>query len=1491
MKLNLNWEAGLNWLFTHSLQAGVLVLLVLAVQWTFRRRLTNRWRFALWWIVLARLLLPFSPQSALSLFNVVHPTVRVETPFMLAPQGQDRGGRVTAPLPMPPAPAAAGESVAEPPVMAVVNNIPPSAATVAPAIAAAGHSWNGRELVLPGLAILWLAGVVVLGLMVAIQSLRFHRRLVRTAAPAGPELRRQLDDCRREFGVSRALELLETDAVRSPALFGLFRLRLLLPRGFGGQFAGRELRYIFLHELAHVKRGDLWLNWLVTALQILHWFNPLLWLGFARLRADRELACDELALLRAGDHAGTAYGETVIKLLEKLSRPAAIPGLVGILEDKKQMRRRIAMIVNFRRPGRWSVLAVLLLAAVAATALTDAQSGKPGGVPDPARLAGDLATTSPLTNSINSVPANDDAASIPATARPDLTGVVTAKGGAALPVPATVFIATAAPKTGTSTFCPSCYADCTKHAQTDARGNFTLKTLDPQLTFQVLAVAKGYKPKYVEHVDPVKGATVKIELEPIESADATPDRCLRGRVVNAAGQPIEGAVVDMQGIETDSGGSWGMLSGIDPLAVTDEKGEFLITAKKPFEMMTVKVSARTLADRIFRKLPPGKANELVMTEGAGLTGRVVKDGQPLAGVSVGISAVDRMAGRYLGHFEVATGERGAFKFLNLPPDADFQIYTLMSAMKEAGAVRLEPLHTGKDGETTDAGDLVAAPAHRLAGRVVLADGQPLPPKVRLLVSREVAWDSMQLTLDAGGNFGVSCIPDELVTLSVRVKGYHVSGQNRSVDSLNPDRLVGRVDRDITNLVVLLEKGAAPRPDYSQVDPDYNETRQHTLRGAEGVPDHSREWTLSGQVVDAETGQPVPEFVATPGQTDNMGNTAWATGHAVTGHQGAYVVHVNKRASDPMLKVEADGYLPQAVSLPQRDATNVDFALKKGIGPAGTVLNPDGTPAAGATVVMLGSGYNQAGFKSNGELTTYNQRNGVQVADASGHFSFKPEWGIKSLAAAATNGFVVVPAEAFATNATIKLEPLGSISGTLKRGSGPGTNEILDVMFAGVNAPGINLASSAHTDDGGHFKFAAVPAGHLQITWRKMMPGRPEWSGERLQEVDLKPGQALEVAITAPDLQTETANVFQEPPAPKPVPGKQINGFVMRPDGQPAGDADVALQVEGKYLSLGKGRLEGSREEGLLVSTKPDGSFTLPMYEKAQSVVALNEEGYAQVSLEQLQSAPRITLQKWGRIEGSLVVNHHPGTNQTLDLSGGMPRWSKKVIRYPGQTNAPLVITNDSPAGLQPLFYVPNALQARTDEQGRFAFTYVPPGPQVISRRIPTGDRSWTQSQLATVQVVPGQTVTTNLGGTGRTVTGRLHFAGDPPVEFAGGMGVIMTPTYRIYEQASQLKTDAERRAFYALPEVQAANENHRGFSVRVAADGAFQAEDVLPGKYEFQFQPNSPATTRKGAWMVLASVEEFTVPAAQDKSDDSTVNLGILEMKTRTFPQPGAAQK
>jgi bla regulator protein BlaR1 len=182
-----------------------------------------------------------------------------------------------------------------------------------------------------------------------------------------------LEDCKEAMGVSTPLQMIVCDEVPSPALFGLIRPRLLMPEGLLRGFSREDLRFVLLHELAHVKRGDILVNWLLTGLQILHWFNPIVWLAFARLRADRELACDELALKVAGDAGRKPYGETIIRLLEEFSRPARLPGLAGVLEEKSHMHRRIAMIASSPSSSAFGFATVAALFALALVGLTDAR--------------------------------------------------------------------------------------------------------------------------------------------------------------------------------------------------------------------------------------------------------------------------------------------------------------------------------------------------------------------------------------------------------------------------------------------------------------------------------------------------------------------------------------------------------------------------------------------------------------------------------------------------------------------------------------------------------------------------------------------------------------------------------------------------------------------------------------------------------------------------------------------------------------------------------------------------------------------------------------------------------------------------------------------------------------------------------------------------------------------------------------------------------------
>jgi len=315
---------------------------VALAQALLRKQLGPRWRHGLWLLVVIRLALPCSLESRLSLFNWVTPNWPAQSPALIPAVSQ-------------PDTAAAIEAAAPAPMPSAWRN---------------PFHW------------VWFAGAAVLATHLLLASLRLEQRIRRERPVTEGKVLNLLEDCKEEMGVRTPLTLVETPSVSSPSLLGFIRPRLLLPPGLTQSFSAVELRYVFLHELAHLKRSDIALNWLISFVLVLHWFNPLVWYAFSRLRADRELACDALVLAHAREAERQPYGQTILKLLEHFSRPAIAPGLLGILETKNQMKRRINMIAKFRSTSHWPMLASSVAAVLAILTLTDARSGQAGGKGD-----------------------------------------------------------------------------------------------------------------------------------------------------------------------------------------------------------------------------------------------------------------------------------------------------------------------------------------------------------------------------------------------------------------------------------------------------------------------------------------------------------------------------------------------------------------------------------------------------------------------------------------------------------------------------------------------------------------------------------------------------------------------------------------------------------------------------------------------------------------------------------------------------------------------------------------------------------------------------------------------------------------------------------------------------------------------------------------------------------------------------------------------------
>lgn len=360
---------GLAWLGRVAWQASVLIVLVLLVQRAFRRRLSPAWRHALWLLVVARLALPASLESRASIFNWLH---LGSVPSVLEPAPAP----VTVPVVLT---ASAWESVSGKSAAALT----PSPTVASEKFPAAGKLWLGApaadrapragtwNTLAPWLAGVWLAGVLLLAVRIAAESVRLQRLIAPKRLVTDSAVLELLEDCKQLMDVRAPLVLVQTACISSPVLYGFIRPRLVLPEGLLKEFSRDELRFVFLHELAHVRRHDIALSWLMAGLQALHWFNPFVWIAFRHMKADRELACDALVLARTSAGEQKAYGRTMLRLLEGFARPKHFPALAGILEDPAQLKTRIQGIARFNGRPPSPVFALGAAAALALVALTD----------------------------------------------------------------------------------------------------------------------------------------------------------------------------------------------------------------------------------------------------------------------------------------------------------------------------------------------------------------------------------------------------------------------------------------------------------------------------------------------------------------------------------------------------------------------------------------------------------------------------------------------------------------------------------------------------------------------------------------------------------------------------------------------------------------------------------------------------------------------------------------------------------------------------------------------------------------------------------------------------------------------------------------------------------------------------------------------------------------------------------------------------------------
>lgn len=323
--------------------SAVLAALLIGAHYLLRGKISARLQYALWLVLLVRLLLPLSVgKTALSVANLLpeaEPAAVIQAEPAAVPPAQ------AARTPEPSAPAAPVQTPAQPvqrpasmPAQAETGSAEPEKSAQKPVVSV-------RKI----LIFVWASGAVLLGLWFLFCNLRYGRQL--------------------RAGVLRAIAPKEgrpavrlTRTALSPCLFGLFPPVIYVTMDCAQD--EQLLHHCAEHEYTHyLHRDHIWAVLRGVCLA-LHWFNPLVWWAAALSRTDAELFCDEDTVRRLGENARVDYGRSLIRMtcrerVDPLSAATTMSGRGG------QLKTRIISITKHPKTAIPVLILVLLLCAAA----------------------------------------------------------------------------------------------------------------------------------------------------------------------------------------------------------------------------------------------------------------------------------------------------------------------------------------------------------------------------------------------------------------------------------------------------------------------------------------------------------------------------------------------------------------------------------------------------------------------------------------------------------------------------------------------------------------------------------------------------------------------------------------------------------------------------------------------------------------------------------------------------------------------------------------------------------------------------------------------------------------------------------------------------------------------------------------------------------------------------------------------------------------------
>lgn len=319
-----------------SFSGSLLISILCLIRSLFKEWQSKSWRYYIWLVVLARLLLPFAPEANLmkTLFQEIDEKIEQievawppEQAVVSTPEMYQNENTETEPL--------GSSTFARNPVLNIF-------------VVLSENIWG-----------VWLTVALIL----FIRKITIYQSFIKYIRAGCIEvvdidLLERLGDLVEQNNIKTMVELYTNSLISSPLLIGFFKPCIVLPFD---DLSPADLEYTIRHELTHYKRRDMFYKWLVQFAICVHWFNPLIYLMGREIDRDCELSCDEAIIRELDPYGRKAYGDTLLNAMATGGDLKNSLASVTLNESKELLKERLDAIMNFKKRSKKIKISLFLL--------------------------------------------------------------------------------------------------------------------------------------------------------------------------------------------------------------------------------------------------------------------------------------------------------------------------------------------------------------------------------------------------------------------------------------------------------------------------------------------------------------------------------------------------------------------------------------------------------------------------------------------------------------------------------------------------------------------------------------------------------------------------------------------------------------------------------------------------------------------------------------------------------------------------------------------------------------------------------------------------------------------------------------------------------------------------------------------------------------------------------------------------------------------------